>query len=170
MDLSKIQIVALCVITTVLTDKFLINHQTNSNQSTPIVINQPKTDITPVATSSSIPVTNNNSQDEIILRELANLRKDINSTITDLKKTTADTPVTSIATASSLLKGMVKISSSQWKRIDVYEKPSTSSKIINSLVYDTIYFYRQKQSDWYQIDLDSGQIGWAQAQFLKEFP
>lgn len=170
MELSKIQIVALCVITTVLTDKFLINHQTNSNQSTPIVINQPKTDITPVATSSSALVTNNNSQDEIILRELANLRKDINSTLTDIKKTTTDTAVTSIATSSSLLKGMVKISSSQWKRIDVYEKPSTSSKIINSLVYDTIYFYRQKQSDWYQIDLDSGQIGWAQAQFLKEFP
>lgn len=170
MDLSKIQIVALCVITTIITDKFLINHSTPTSQPTPVVVNQPKTDITPSTSSPSAVVSTNNSQDEIILRELANLRKDINSTITDIKKASTDTTTSTVSTSSSILKGMVKISSSQWKRIDVYEKPSTSSKIINSLVYDTIYFYRQKQSDWYQIDLDSGQIGWAQSQFLKEFP
>ena len=70
----------------------------------------------------------------------------------------------------SLIGGMVKISSPQWKRVDVFEKPQASSKIVNSIVYDTIYFYSTKTDGWYQLSLDNGQSGYVQSTFLKEFP
>jgi hypothetical protein len=162
MELSKLQIIALCVLTTILTDKFLIY------RPSPTPINSPKPSaeaVTPVSTSSAT-----NTQTEIILQELINIRKDIASVNSQSNKiaTISGSPAPTLTT--SLLGGMVKISSPQWKRLDVYEKPLLSSNIINSLVYDTIYFYRQKQNDWYQLDLDGGQLGWVQSQFLKEFP
>lgn len=163
-DLSVIQIIALCIVTTILTDKFLINHQPNSPQNTPN--QQAGVSTSPVPTQPA-----SNSQNEIILRELINLRKDMTSTLNDLKKTQTTTGSASIPTLSaSLLGGMVKISSPQYKTLDVFESPQASSKIVNTLTYDTIYFYRQKQGDWYQIDFDTGQLGWVQAQYLKEFP
>lgn len=163
-DLSVIQIIALCIVTTILTDKFLINHDSNSSQKLP--------ETPPETLSSPAPTqTPSNSQNEIILRELINLRKDMTSTLNDLKKTQTTTGSASIPTLSaSLLGGMVKISSPQYKTLDVFESPQASSKIVNTLTYDTIYFYRQKQGDWYQIDFDTGQLGWVQAQYLKEFP
>lgn len=172
MELTKLQIIALVVLTTIFTDKFLINH----TPSTPVIV---KT-TTPIVTQMPTPViskfeatpsaSSNNVQTEIILRELINLRKDMAATFKETTKqaSESDSPIPTLT--ESLLGGMVKINSPQWKRVDVYEKPLTSSKIINSIVYDTIYFYRQKQNDWYQLDLDGGQLGWVQSQFLKNFP
>lgn len=158
MELSKLQIIALVILTTILTDKFLINH----NYPTPTVSQIE----VPIATSSAT-----NTQTEIILRELINLRKDMATSLEQSAKQQNNTNTTPAATLStSLLAGMVKINSPQWNKIDVYEKPLTSSKIINSIIYDTIYFFTQKQNNWYQLNLDSGQLGWVQAQFLKEFP
>lgn len=172
MELSKLQTIALVVLTTILTDKFLINHNptpilpTSNNLPTP-TLTQIQT-ITPAAISTS---SATNTQTEIILRELINLRKDLAASLEQSNKQQAITNTTPAPTLSAtLLGGMVKINSSQWKKIDVYEKPLTSSKIINSIVYDTIYFYTQKQNGWYQLNLDGGQLGWVQAQFLKEFP
>ncbi len=163
-DFSIIQIIALCIVTTILTDKFLINHDSGSSKNPPET--PPETLTTPAPTTPP-----SNSQNEIILRELINLRKDMTATLNDLKKTQTTTGGGAIPTlSSSLLGGMVKINSSQYKTLDVFEKPQASSKIVNTLTYDTIYFYRQKQGDWYQIDFDTGQLGWVQAQYLKEFP
>jgi len=166
-EMSKLQIIALCVLTTILTDKFLITH--------PLVTTLPSSNNLPTPTiSQNLPLVSTssatNTQTEIILQELINIRKDIASVNNQSNKvaTISGSPAPTLTT--SLLGGMVKISSPQWKRLDVYEKPLLSSKIINSLVYDTIYFYRQKQNDWYQLDLDGGQLGWVQSQFLKEFP
>jgi hypothetical protein len=176
MELSKLQIIALCVLTTIITDKFLIYHApepTLKKTTTAIVTQMP----TPVlskaegATTSSLQNSNTtNNQTEIILRELVNLRKDMAATFKESTKLASDSSSPIPTLTESLLSGMVKINSPQWKRLDVYEKPLTSSRIINSVVYDTIYFYRQKQNDWYQLDLDGGQLGWVQAQFLKDFP
>jgi len=171
MELSKIQIIALCIITTILTDKFIVSHPSQSINSSnnPPNLQVISTAPTPVSTSSAIVASNISSQNEVILRELINLRKDMSSTFNSLQQqASASAAVPTLST--SLLNGMVKISSPQWKRVNVYESPSTSSKIINSIVYDTIYFYRQKQGDWYQLDLDADQLGWVQIQFLKEFP
>ena len=171
MELSKLQIVALCVLTTILTDKFIVNHQVSTNieskNQTKEIIVSPT--LTPVSSPSAAITSSISTQNEIILKELINLRKDMSTTLNNLSKESTDSATTSTL-STSLLNGMVKISSSQWKRVNVYEKTSTSSKIVNSLVFDTIYFYRQKQNGWYQIDLDLGQLGWVQAEFLKEFP
>lgn len=171
MELSKLQIVAISVLTTILTDKFLITHPQSTS---PQIVNISPTSIPTIPTAiisqapSATPAPSN-SQNEIILRELVNLRKDMISALTDIKtQTNNDTPLPTLN--PSLIGGMVKISSSQWKQVDVFEKPVSSSKIISSLVYDTIYFFRQKANGWYQLDLDGGQIGWVQSQFLKEFP
>ena len=171
MELSKLQIIALCVLTTIITDKFLINHtpqSTTKKTIAPIVTQMP----TPVSASNSAVQNSNstNNQTEIILRELVNLRKDMAATFKESTKLASDSTNPVPTLTETLLSGMVKINSPQWKRLDVYEKPLTSSRIINSIVYDTIYFYRQKQNDWYQLDLDGGQLGWVQAQFLKDFP
>ncbi|MFA6008190.1 MAG: SH3 domain-containing protein [Candidatus Shapirobacteria bacterium] len=167
MELSKLQIIALCVLTTIFTDKFLINH--NYPIATSIPISSPTPIISQVQSLISTPSATN-TQTEIILQELINIRKDIASVNSQSNKVATDSSSPAPTLTTSLLGGMVKISSPEWKRLDVYEKPLTSSKIINSLVYDTIYFYRQKQNDWYQLDLDGGQLGWVQSQFLKEFP
>jgi hypothetical protein len=171
MELSKLQIIALCVLTTIITDKFLIYHapEPTLKKTTAAIVTQMPT-IT-IATSSSIQNSNSsNNQTEIILRELVNLRKDMAATFKESTKLASDSTNPVPTLTETLLSGMVKINSPQWKRLDVYEKPQTSSRIINSIVYDTIYFYRQKQNDWYQLDLDGGQLGWVQAQFLKDFP
>ncbi|KKQ91350.1 MAG: hypothetical protein UT14_C0014G0001, partial [Candidatus Shapirobacteria bacterium GW2011_GWE1_38_92] len=73
MELSKLQTIALVVLTTILTDKFLIDH----NQPLP-----PSTNITPPPSELITPTPlNANSQTEIILRELINLRKDMASSL-----------------------------------------------------------------------------------------
>lgn len=169
MELSKLQTIALVVLTTILTDKFLINHQ----PQTTVISNPPTPSVSQSQNLSPVPVSTSlatNAQTEIILRELINLRKDMSATFKESTKTTDDSSSPAPTLTASLLGGMVKISSPQWKRLDVYEKPQSSSKIVNTIVYDTIYFYRQKQNDWYQLDLDGGQLGWVQAQFLKDFP
>ena len=93
----------------------------------------------------------------------------MNTTLNNIQTKTTTQDVGPTLT-SSLIGGMVKISSPQWKRVDVYEKASTSSKIINSIAYDAIYFYTTKNDSWYQLNLDGGQSGWVQSQFLKEYP
>lgn len=176
MELSKLQIIALCVLTTIITDKFLINHtpQTTVPKTTASIVTQMPTlapSKTEGSTSSASQNSNsNNNQTEIILRELVNLRKDMAATFKESTKLASDSTYPVPTLTETLLSGMVKINSPQWKRLDVYEKPLTSSRVINSIVYDTIYFYRQKQNDWYQLDLDAGQLGWVQSQFLKDFP
>jgi len=173
-ELSKLQTIALVILTTILTDKFLISHNLPSATTTTLIsptpsisevtIPSPPTNISPTSNSNS------NIQTEIILRELINLRKDMAASFEkSAEQTTTNTSPAPTLTAS-LLGGMVKISSSQWKTVDVFEKPLSSSKIIAALTYDNIYFYQQKQGGWYQISLDSGQLGWVQSQFLKEFP
>jgi len=147
MDLSKLQIIALVILTTILTDKFLITHTI----PTPVPS-------TPMLSPSPIPTISN--QNEIILRELANLRKDIIAY--------SSSPKPSLT--ASALGGMVKIDSTRWKNVDVFEKPLSSSKIIDNLIADNIYFYQLKKTDWSLITLDSGQSGWVQTQFLQEFP
>ncbi|HCU55594.1 hypothetical protein A2574_02535 [Candidatus Shapirobacteria bacterium RIFOXYD1_FULL_38_32] len=162
MELSKLQTIALVVLTTILTDKFLIDH----NQPLP-----PSTNITPPPSELITPTPlNANSQTEIILRELINLRKDMASSLNNPNTSANSNGSPTPTLSSSLLGGMVKINSPQWQKIDVYEKPLASSKIINNIFYDTIYFYRLKQDGWYQLDLDGNQLGWVQSQFLKEFP
>jgi hypothetical protein len=171
MELTKLQTIALVVLTTILTDKFLIDHNPTIvpvQNNSPTSINSPELSaqaVTSVSTSSAT-----NAQTEIILRELVNLRKDMAASLEQSSKLTTNNSAPAPTLSASLLGGMVKINSSQWKKIDVYEKPLASSKIINSIVYDTIYFYTQKQDGWYQLNLDGGQLGWVQAQFLKEFP
>ena len=164
MELSKLQVIALSVLTTVLTDRFLTSRPPAATSQTPPTISP-----TPTAQVISN-ITPINSQNEIILREIINLRKDMTTTLDNLKNnnTNSANPVPTLST--SALGGMVKISSPQWKRVEVYEKPIASSKVVNNLVYDSIYFYRQKQNSWYQLDLDGGQIGWVQSQFLTEYP
>ena len=169
MEISKLQIIALCVLTTIFTDKFLITHPPQIIPPTPTPTPLPIITTTIISQTPSATPAPSNSQNEIILRELINLRKDMTSALADIKtQTENDTPLPTLN--PSLIGGMVKIASSQWKKIDVFEKPISSSKIINSLTYDTIYFYRQKTNGWYQLDLDNGQSGWTQAQFLKEYP
>ncbi|MFA7301588.1 MAG: SH3 domain-containing protein [Candidatus Shapirobacteria bacterium] len=158
MDLSKLQIIALVVLTTILTDKFLINH--NLPVATLPIIEKTISN-TPIPTMVNVGTTisSNTSQNELILKEIQNLRKDI---VAVREASTTVSP--------SLIGGMVKISSPQWKRVDVFEKPLASSKIVNSIVYDTIYFYSTKSDGWYQLSLDNGASGYVQSTFLKEFP
>lgn len=168
MDLSKLQIIALVVLTTILTDKFLINHNLPvANQQ----IIEKTISVTPVPTNIVVGVTlsPNTSQNELMLKEIQNLRKDMLTAVNNLQIQTS-LPVAVPTFSSSLIGGMVKISSPQWKRVDVFEKPIASSKIVNSIVYDTIYFYTTKADGWYQLSLDNGQSGFVQSSYLKEFP
>jgi len=85
MELSKLQTIALVILTTILTDKFLINHnpQTTIIPPTPTPsLSQNPTQTPAIATSSS----NTNAQTEIILRELINLRKDMTASLEQLAK------------------------------------------------------------------------------------
>ena len=169
MDFSKLQIVALVVLTTILTDKFLINH--NSYPQPQAVLPVPTSIVNVTSTPPPIGVTAapSLSQNELLLKEIQNLRKDMLVAVNNLQnKTTAPEAIPTFST--SLLGGMVKISSPQFKRVDVYDKANSSGKIINSIVYDTIYFYSTKADGWYQLSLDNGQVGYVQSQFLKEFP
>jgi hypothetical protein len=166
MEMSKLQTVALVVLTTIITDKFLISHPVPAVApvTTPNIVTASPLPSTPT-TSSPAPSPSSppsNTQNELILKELQNLRKDLAS------KTASGDTGSSLST--TLIGGMVKISSPQWKRVDVYEKSSNTSKIINTISYDTIYFYTQKITGWYQLNLDGGQNGWVQSQFLKEYP
>jgi len=165
MDFSKLQIVAIAVVTTILTNRFLVDKPPASK---PTEAPSP-TSISEISTTP-VPTINSNTQTEIILRELLNLRKDMSQALDNVN--TAQLPSSApIPTLNpSLIGGMVKINSPQYKRVDVFDKQSTSSPIISSIVYDTIYFYKQKVTGWYQLDLDGGQLGWVQSQFLKEFP
>lgn len=148
MEFSKLQTIALVILVTILTDKFLINH----NYNKPAVAS-----VTPTPTIQISPIPTGVSQNEIILKEIQNLRKDMVAAKQAIP-----------TSGSSLINGMVQISSEQWSKIDVYEKALTSSKIIASIKYGTIYFYHQKTDGWYEIYLDDGQSGWARSQFLEE--
>lgn len=169
MDLSKLQIVALVVLTTIFTDKFLINHNYNNSPITVISTPTPTLSQSPENTTPNVSIvpTQPVYQNELILKELQNLRKEIVAVRNPVPTTT----VMAVSTLTpSLIGGMVKINSSQWKKVDVFERASASSKIINSIYYDVIYFYTSKTSSWYQLNLDGGQVGWVQSQFLKEYP
>ena len=148
MEFSKLQTIALVILTTILTDKFIVNH----NYNNPTVAKP-----TPTPTIEISPIPTGVSQNEIILKEIQNLRKDM---------VTAKQAIPT--SGSSLISGMVQINSEQWSKIDVYEKAVSSSKIKGSIKYGTIYFYHQKTNDWYEIYLDDGQSGWVRAQFLEE--
>lgn len=173
--LSTVQIIAVSVLTTILTDKFLITRPTVV-EPVPAVLSE--TDATKGAeptmgAGETGPVTEEptpavqGSQNEIILKEIQNLRKDMVSTLNEMKtKEQATVPTLN----PSLIGGMVKVSSPQWKYVDVFEKPLNGSKIISSLTYDTVYFYSQKVNGWYQLSLDGNVTGWTQEQYLKEFP
>lgn len=167
MDLSKLQIIALVVLTTILTDKFLIDHKIPVTQT--IIEKTAAISPVPTAVVTGATVAPNTSQNELMLKEIQNLRKDMLTAVNNLQIQTS-LPVAVPTFSSSLIGGMVKISSPQWKRVDVFEKPLASSKIVNSIVYDTIYFYTTKTDGWYQLSLDNGQSGFVQTQFLKEFP
>lgn len=167
MDISKLQIIALVVLTTILTDKFLIDHKIPISQT----IIEKTNVISPIPTAiiTGTTLAPNTSQNELILKEIQNLRKEMNTTLTNLQ-TQSSTPQAIPTLSSSLIGGMVKINSPQWKKVDVFEKPNSSSKIVNSIIYDTIYFYSTKINGWYQLSLDSGQSGYVQTQYLSEFP
>ena len=76
-----------------------------------------------------------------------------------------------IATApGELLRGMVKINDPKWESIEVYAEPKASSKIIGKAKYGEIYFYTQKENNWYKAEFSEGKYGWIQAQFLEEIP
>ena len=168
MEFSNLQTIALVVLTTILTDKYLIDHTyvvppvetTTQNiiTPTPVVSILPSPQLTPIAT---------NPKDEIILKEIQNLRKEIAVKSTPIP---TNTIISTLSPNLPPIGGMVKINSSQWTRLDVYEKPMSSSKVINSIVYGSIYFYTTKSNGWYQLNLDGGQTGWVQAQFLQEYP
>lgn len=168
MELSKLQIITLVVLTTILTDKLLINH--SQTISVPNIVATPTATITTTPTPiTNVTLSPNTSQNELILKEIQNLRKEMNSTITNLQ-TQSSIPQAIPTLSSSLIGGMVKINSPQWKKVDVFEKPNSSSKIVNSIIYDTIYFYSTKTSGWYQLSLDNGQSGYVQSLYLAEFP
>ncbi len=164
MDLSKIQIIALVVVTTILTDKFLVTHppQVSSVLSATSVITPTISLVPSVTTAPSISISPQNLQDQQIIAEIQRLRQEV--------ALLSNKPTTAVAPTNSPVGGMVKISSSQWKRVDVFEKPLASSKIINSIAFDEIYFYSLKANNWYLLNLDTGQSGYVQASFLKEFP
>jgi len=69
------------------------------------------------------------------------------------------------------LLGMVRLKEGRWERIDVFSEPKASSRIIGELIDDglsPIYFYTQKQPDWFKIEYKDGKFGWVQSQFLEE--
>jgi len=72
--------------------------------------------------------------------------------------------------AGELLRGMVKINDSKWENLEVYAEPRASAKIIGRAKYGEIYFYTQKENNWYKIEFSEGKYGWVQAQFLEELP
>jgi hypothetical protein len=171
MEMSKLQTIALVVLTTIFTDKYIIDHKQPTLVQNPVVQSTTLSPSpTPQISQPIVPTTPpSNTQNELILKELQNLRKDMNTTLNNVgTKTTNQDPLPTLN--PSLIGGMVKINSAQWKRIDVYERSSTSSKVINTISYDVIYFYSQKIDGWYQLNLDGGQNGWVQSQFLKEYP
>lgn len=73
-------------------------------------------------------------------------------------------------TPGEFLRGMVKINDPKWESIDVYVEPKASSKIIGKAKYGDIYFYSQKENNWYKIEFSEEKYGWVQAQFLEELP
>ncbi len=180
MDLSKLQIIALVIITTILTNKFLYTQPsvyTPTPTPTPAaIILAPTVPLAQVSTSpapSPLP-TGASISNDAILKELIGLRKEMVSSLTELKQKSLllDSSIGSSSTSASVpaLAGMVKIKSPQWSRIDMFDKPQASSVISGSLIYGNVYFYQKKQDAWYLIVLDTGQSGWSQSQFLAEYP
>lgn len=59
---------------------------------------------------------------------------------------------------------------SQFETVTVYEKPSTDSEPVILIAGDNLYFYTQKEGEWYLVDLDSEYTGWIQAQYVVPLP
>jgi len=52
--------------------------------------------------------------------------------------------------------------------LDVYERNSSSSKIVGEAEFDESYPYIKKEGNWYQITLSDSTVGWVMAQFVEE--
>jgi SH3 domain-containing protein len=116
----------------------------------------------PSDTTSQTPV---NSDYQLVLKKISQLEFDIASL-----KNQNQTNNQPTATTQSDTLNMLEIADPSWQKIDVFDKPLASSKIIGQADYGIIYFYSSKQSGWYQISLDIATSGWVQSQFIKELP
>jgi hypothetical protein len=107
-------------------------------------------------------------QKKVLGEETVNIAA-IDQTLDTLEKYLAESKP-SLPSSSQIFQGIVRIKDQKWEKVEVYEESKASSKIIGYAEYGTLYFLSQKEDNWCQIELEEGQLGWIQAQFISELP
>lgn len=63
----------------------------------------------------------------------------------------------------------VFLSNRKWGKVDVFQNPNNSSKIVGQAVYGKNYLYTEKKNGYYYIRLDNNLWGWIHYQFVNEY-
>ncbi|MEK7633904.1 MAG: hypothetical protein AAB437_03610 [Patescibacteria group bacterium] len=69
--------------------------------------------------------------------------------------------------ASADIKGIIKLKNN-WQKAEVYQDMKASSKIIDQLIKDKLYFVYDEDPNWYKIEYDLGLYGWIQKSLVDE--
>jgi len=116
---------------------------------------------TALAQATSI---NNELRDLInTLRTTSTVTPIVTSVIVDgTNQTALGSPQTSVLSASnaSPLLGMVQVNGVETEVKSVYASPQLGTTVTGSVPGSDLVFYIQKQPGWYQVELNSGSIGW----------
>lgn len=92
-------------------------------------------------------------------------QKTVSITISPTKIITPTPTVLEIETGNYL--GILEIKSSA--NINIYDKPTINSDIINTVTPTALLFYIKKEANWYQIVLaDQNKNGWVPAELVNE--
>ena len=118
------------------------------------------------------------------LEEIAHLNteiKKLEENLTQLQKPKSDTtgktevlgttlPESNDATTSSKVSDIVHLVNPSADTINIYEEPDSSSAVVTTLESNSIHFYLDKQSNWYQLDLSNHQVGWVESKYARLMP
>ena len=82
--------------------------------------------------------------------------------------TTLDRALAVLTTPTPTPTGQLVKLKANWSTADAFEQPRASSKIIGQLIKNQSYLVKEKQTDWYLVQVNSSQTGWVSAQLLNE--
>lgn len=66
--------------------------------------------------------------------------------------------------------GYITISDKKFNNLDLYLLPSADSPKVGKIYSKKAYRFQQKESNWYQVLLSDGKLGWVNGEKLTEVP
>lgn len=82
-----------------------------------------------------------------------------NSQVLGETKTVSPTPSIEI--------GMIEIKAESGS-VNIYESAATGTLVLETKTANEILFFRKKENNWYQVDLENNKVGWIQAELVNE--